>query len=120
MVLTRTGEQERADLLLDRSPTFIRPIPRLGAAGYRISDVLIFALQGKTEAALAALRQAIDQGWRTTWWFYLERDPSLDSIRDEPEFQVMVEEIKADMAAQLEHVRTMEANGELEPILDIN
>ncbi len=28
----------------------------------------------------------------------------------------MVEEIKADMAAQLERVREMEASGELEPI----
>jgi len=32
----------------------------------------------------------------------------------------MVEEIKADMAAQLGRVREMEANGELEPIPDIN
>ena len=84
--------------------------------GYGIADVLIFALQEKTSAALNALRQAIDQGWRNGWWFYLEHDPALDSIRDEPEFQAMVDEIKTDMAAQLEHVRTMEANGELEPI----
>ena len=32
----------------------------------------------------------------------------------------MVEEIKADMAVQLAHVREMEANGELEAIPDIN
>jgi DNA invertase Pin-like site-specific DNA recombinase len=93
-------------------------IPRLGIDGYGISDARIYALQGKTEAALASLRQAIDQGWRGTWWFYLEHDSSLDSIRDEPEFQDMLDEIKADMATQLERVRVMEANGELEPIPD--
>ncbi len=120
LVLNQTGEQERADLLLDRTLMFLPTIPRLGDGGYGISDVLIYALQGNTEAALAALRQAIDQGWRTSWWFYLELDPNLDSIRDEPEFQAMVEEIKADMAAQLGRVREMEANGELEPIPDIN
>jgi hypothetical protein len=38
---------------------------------------------------------------------------------DEPEYQTMVEEIESDMAAQLERVRAMEANGELEPIPDI-
>jgi hypothetical protein len=118
-VLIKTGEQERADLLLDRSLAFIRTIPRLGAGGYGFSDVMIYALQGNTEAALTALRQAIDDGSRTSWWFLLEHDPSLDSIRDEPEFQDMLDEIKADMAAQLERVRAMEANGELEPIPDI-
>ena len=118
LVLIRTGEQERADLLLDRSLTIAPTIPR-GGDGYAISAVLIYALQGETKAALAALRQAIDQGWRNAWWYYLERDPSLDSIRVEPEFQAMVEEIKADMAAQLERVRVMDASGELEPIPDI-
>ena len=120
LVLTITGEQERADLLLDRSLTFIQTIPRLGWDGYEIADVLIYAQQGKTGAALAAVRQAIDQGWRASWWYYLEHDPNLDSIRDEPEFQAMVEEIRADMAAQLAHVRAMEDAGELEPIPDLN
>ena len=120
LVLIKTGEQERADLLLDHSLEFIQTIPRLGAAGFGIKDVLIYALQGKDEAALEALRQAVDQGWRTSWWLYLENDQNLDSIRDEPEFLAMREEIRADMAAQLEQVRAMEASGELEPVPDIN
>ena len=33
LVLARTGEQERADLLLDRSLLVLRTIPRLGAGG---------------------------------------------------------------------------------------
>ncbi len=119
LVLTRTGEQERAEMLLNLALAFLQTA-RLHGNGYEISDVRIYALQGKTEAALAALRQLIDQGWRTTWWFSLERDPNLDSIRDEPEFQTMLEEVKADMAAQLERVRAMEASAELESIPDIN
>jgi tetratricopeptide (TPR) repeat protein len=119
-VLSKTGEQKRADLLLDRSLMLIQTIHRLGFYdGYWISDVRIYALQGKTEKALAALRQAIDERWRVHSWYYLEHDPVLDSIRDEPEFQRMAEEIKADMAAQLERVRALEASGELEPIPDI-
>jgi len=88
--------------------------------GYWISDVLIYAQQGKTKQALSSLRQAIDERWRVAWWYYAEHDPSLDSIRYEPEFQAMMEEIKADMAAQLERVRAMEASGELEPIPEVN
>jgi hypothetical protein len=66
-----------------------------------------------------ALRQAIDEGWRLGWWYW-ERDPNLESLHDEPEFQAMVAEIEADMAAQLARVREMERNGELEPIPEVS
>jgi hypothetical protein len=59
---------------------------------------------------------AIDAGWRQYWRYELEDDPMLDSIRDEPEFQAMVAEIRADMAVQLARLQEREANGELAPI----
>jgi hypothetical protein len=34
-------------------------------------------------------------------------------LHGDPEYQAMVEEIRADMAAQLERVREMEGHGEL-------
>jgi len=113
LVLSRTGEQERGDLLLDRSLQHIQTRTRLGFAGYWIKDVQIYALQGEKQKALAALREAIDAGWRSMWWYDLERTPNLASLHGEPEFQAMVEEIRADMAAQLARVREMERNGEL-------
>jgi hypothetical protein len=79
----------------------------------------IYAVQGDKQKALSALRRAIDEGWRGYWWYYLKYDPTLESLHDEPEFQAMVKEIEADMAAQLAHVREMERNGELEPIPDL-
>jgi TolB-like protein/Tfp pilus assembly protein PilF len=116
LVLTKTGEQDRADLLLERSLAYTRTVPRLGVNGYGISDVLIHALQGQSDTALAALRQAVDQGWRADWWLYLEHDPNLESIRSRPEFQAILKEIQADMAAQLARVREKDAAGELEPV----
>jgi TolB-like protein/Tfp pilus assembly protein PilF len=118
LILSKTGEQERADLLLNRSLEYIQTIPRLGF-GYGIADVQIYALQGDKRKALSALRQAIDEGWRTFWWYFLKQDPNLESLHDEPEFQAMVAEIEADMAAQLARVREMERNGELEPIPEL-
>jgi len=115
-VMSGSGEERRAEELLDRSLKYIRTIPRLGLDGYWISDVQIFALQGNTKKALDALRSAIDDGWRTLWWYYLERDPNLASIRDEPEFQSMLEEIRVDMSTQLARVREMQRNGELESV----
>jgi tetratricopeptide (TPR) repeat protein len=116
LVLSKTGEQEHADLLLDRSFQHIQTLPRLGGWGYFIADVRIYALQGEKQKALAALRQAIDEGWRVSWWHFLKHDLSLESLHGEPEFQAMVAEIEADMAQQLARVREMERNGELEPI----
>ena len=111
--MTKTGELKRANRLLDRSLTFIQTIPRLGYGGYGFSDVLIYALQGNTDTALAALRQAIDQGWRKFWWYHLEHDPILQPLHDEPGFEAMKEEIRADMAEQLARVREWEAQGSL-------
>ena len=120
LVLSKTGEQERADLLLDHSLQYIQRIPRLGQWGYGIADVQIYALQGEKQKAFSALRLAIDEGWRNSWWYFLKYDPTLESLHDEPEFQAMVAEIEADMAAQLARVREMERNGELEPIPEIS
>ena len=68
---------------------------------------------------MAALRQAIDEGWRTEWWYQLKLKPDLELLHDEPEYQAMIAEIEADMAAQLVRVREMERNGELEPIPEL-
>jgi TolB-like protein/DNA-binding winged helix-turn-helix (wHTH) protein/Tfp pilus assembly protein PilF len=119
LILSRTGEQEQADLLLNRSLQQIQRRPRFGRRGYDIADVQIYALQGEKQKALSALRDAIDEGWRAEWWWRL-RKPDLESLHDEPEFQAMVAEIEADMAAQLERVREMERNGELEPIPEVS
>jgi tetratricopeptide (TPR) repeat protein len=120
LVLSKTGEQERADLLLNRSLQHIESVPRLGFGGYWIADVKIHALKGDKQTALSALREAIDEGWRSLWWYLLKRDPNLESLHDEPEYQAMVAEIEADMAAQLARVREMERNGELEPIPEVS
>ncbi len=119
LVLFKTGEQQRADLLLNRRLQHIQTLPRLGWHGYGIADVKIHALRGDKEKALSALREAIDDGWRLRWWYYLKHDPNLESLHDEPEYQAMVAEIEADMADQLARVREMERNGELEPIPEL-
>ncbi|MGI9263635.1 MAG: tetratricopeptide repeat protein [Gammaproteobacteria bacterium] len=101
-VLQKTGEEERASRLLDRSLVFVESgaIPRLGIGGYGIADVQVYALRGETQRALEALRKAIDNGWRGLWWFYLKDNPNLESLQDNREFQSMVQEVGSFMANQ--------------------
>jgi tetratricopeptide (TPR) repeat protein len=117
LVLSNTGEQERANLLLNLALQYIGT--ETGVAGAQI-----YALQGEKTKALASLRQAIDNdsvvwsrwGAWEAWWYYAEHSPNLDSIRNEPEFQSMMGEIRADMAEQLAQLQEWDANGELASI----
>ncbi len=81
-----------------------------------MDDVLIYAIRGQHDKAITTLRQAVDEGWRGFWWFYLELDAALDPLRDDPEFQSIVEEIRSDMAAQRRQLDQMRADGKLPPI----
>ena len=46
LILSKTGEHERADWLLKSSLQYIQQIPRLGEWGYGVADVQIYTLQG--------------------------------------------------------------------------
>ena len=115
-LMQQTGDSERADMLLAHVMDFIKTIPRMGQAGYQIADAQVFALRGMKDEALVALRHAVDVGWRLRWRFYLQHDPILASLHDEPEYQAIINDVEADVAAQLARVRAMEASGELAAI----
>ena len=118
-LLMSSSEPEAAERLLSELLHFVqtRHRPAWFADrtwyGYWLAIVRIYAMQGKTDRALTALKEALDEVWHPYWWYYLEQDPSLDSIRNEPEFQAMLADVKAKMAEQLANVRAMEASGEL-------
>ena len=118
LILSKLGEQERADRLLERIRQSVQQPSRI-AGGTALVDAHIYAVQGDEQKALTALQRAIDEGWRIYWWFSLKFDPTLKSLHDEPEFQAMIAEIEADMAVQRAREREMEKNGELEPIPEI-
>ena len=74
------------------------------------------ALLGEKQAALKELRHQVDKGWRLLWRWNTELNPNFESLREDPEFQAIVEFLDMDMARQLESLRAMEAAGEI-PLL---
>lgn len=117
-LLQETGNHARANRLLDRTLAYIQTIPRqgIGGEGYGLTDAAIYVMQGRKDKALAALRQSADSGLRLLWRAELKYGPVYATLHDEPEYKAIVAELEADMAAQLEHVHEMVANGELAPI----
>jgi TolB-like protein/tetratricopeptide (TPR) repeat protein len=113
-ILQNLGENQRANRLLDETLSTVRTLPRVGLAGHGIRDVQILALQGKSFEALAAFRDAIDEGFRgsvaSNGWPLLI-DPYLDSLRDQPAFQAMVGELDDAVAEMQQRVSDAEQSG---------
>ena len=56
-------------------------------------------MRGDRDRAIAALREAIDVGWRGFWW-ELPRDWKLESLQQDPEFIGLLNELEADILKQ--------------------
>lgn len=113
IVLKSLGEHKKADVLLNRSHESLTAYAEANVSEYGIYEVRVHALSGDKEAALKRLREVIDAGWTRQWWYYMDDDAALHSIRDDPRFQAMKDDIAADMAQQLANVRKLEASGEI-------
>ncbi len=88
------NEDALANRLLDRAEDYLAGLPAaMRQYQFRDAPMHIYALQGRTEEALDAMRQAIDDGFVSGWW-RLPLKPHFESLRDNPRFQDMVEELR--------------------------
>jgi TolB-like protein len=98
-ILHANGEAERRDVLLLALEERITTMHRTRGIGYGILDVYIHAMRGDRDRAIDGLREAIDVGWRDSWWT-LRQDWKLRNLRQDPEFIAMMDELEADIAQQ--------------------
>lgn len=92
------GQLDRANYLFDQALETMQSRHRTRGRGYGVMDVFIHATRGEKRKAISALREALDMGWRTGWWTL--RSPYYDSMREEPEWIDLVNELDADIARQ--------------------
>jgi len=71
------------------------------------------ALLGEKQAALKELHFQVDRGWRFLWRWDSELNPNFESLREDPEFQAIVEFLRTDVARQLESLRALESAGKI-------
>ncbi len=109
------GNKQAAGILLAKTLQTLDTVESLYVPPARVA---IYTIQGDVDRAIGQLRELVDAGWTDGWW-RLEREPIYAPLWDEPEFQAIMDEIRADMATQLERVREMERNGELQPLPEI-
>jgi TolB-like protein/Flp pilus assembly protein TadD len=58
--------------------------------GIRYNVACLFALEGQKEKAISCLEEAFQAGFANKEW--VEKDPDLDSLRDDPRFQTMLKD----------------------------
>jgi hypothetical protein len=110
-----TGDEQAAGILLTKA---LQTLDNVESVYVPPTRVAIYAIQGEVDRAIERLRELVDAGWREGWW-RLEREPIYEPLWGDPEFQAIMDEVRVDMAAQLERVREMERKGELEPIPEL-
>jgi hypothetical protein len=96
-------------------------MPRIGVSGHGISDVHILAIQGRKEAALDALREAIDEGFVSLLiyeFWTIDQDVLIDSLRGEPRFEAMLLELREKIDTMRDNVQEAEESGDWNDLLN--
>ena len=108
------GDAKRAERLLNEAWQVVSQMPRVGIKGHGISDVSILALQGRKDAALDALRDAIDEGFVSLMSYgmwTLDQSLLIDALRDDERFKAMKLELDRKIEVMRDNVeRAREAD----------
>jgi TolB-like protein/DNA-binding winged helix-turn-helix (wHTH) protein len=75
----------------------------------------LLLLDGRQDAALAALRDSFHSGHYMHWWYTLEHDPLWLSLHGDPRFQAIAGEVRLYIAAQRAELETLRRHGDVPP-----
>jgi hypothetical protein len=83
-----------------------------GKLWYLIDRATALALLGDRKAALAAMHTAVNTAYINTWEL-LPVEPAFDPFRNDTEFQTMMGEMRAKMAAERKILDGLRASGKV-------
>jgi TolB-like protein/Tfp pilus assembly protein PilF len=117
----QTGDARRAERLLAKAEQIVSTMHRIGIGGHGISDVNILALRGSNDAALDALRDAIDEGFVSLVSYdiwTLDQNPMIDGLREDERFKAMKLELDRKIELMRENVERAEEANDWNELLD--
>ncbi len=102
-VLRASGDIDRSEEVFDAALSTIQTMNRTRGIYFDNLDIYIHAIRDDRESAVAALREAIDAGWRRAWWTL--REPVFDDMATSPKWRSMIRELEEDIARQRQWYR---------------
>ncbi|MGB5720595.1 MAG: hypothetical protein WBM34_07845, partial [Woeseiaceae bacterium] len=127
-VLLAFVEQKRNRLkqareLLDKAQPVVAQLPRLGMAGHGIKDVHILTLQGRPNAAIEALSEAVDAGFVSSqafdvWSF--DEDPIIEPLRGDPRFPAIEKRMIDRIEEMRQNVEEARASGDWSALIALS
>jgi TolB-like protein/Flp pilus assembly protein TadD len=120
-IYVQTGKNKVAEKLLSEAARVAQQLPRIGLGGRGISDVHILVIQGRRDAAIEALRDAIDEGFVSLLSYEIwtiDQDILIDDLRDDPRFEAMRLELQEKIEIMRDNVRRAEESNDWSELLD--
>ena len=95
--LRHAGQPQEADRLLRDVLADVADVPIRGAEGKGFAEFVAHAFLGETDAAIAALQIAVDEGWLPGWWGlgFGAFDDNYAAVLDDPRFKRLFAGIEA-------------------------
>lgn len=117
----KRNRPKQARELLDKAQPVVAKLPRLGMAGHGIKDVQVLTMQGRPNAAIEALIEAVNEGFVSSQAFDIwsfDEDPIIEPLRSDARFPAIEKQINDRIEEMRRNVEEAQRTGDWSKLLD--